>query len=410
MMTTNSPRPLHLCDETSPFALTGAIFAIDRYAVEEASAILRNAAGNFYINDKPTGAVVGQQPFGGARASGTNDKAGSYLNLIRWCFAPDNQRDVHSAERLQISVHGLIGWNMQIEAGSGQLPAFFVGAARNLNSLRVSDVIHIIMTLGETTSPDRGTETKMTDMTLETSVENLQRAGLPLKAESPKMFDRISARYDFLNHFLSFGQDFLWRKAVGRIVASGPHRRVLDLACGTCDLLFSAFKEAPDIELGVGIDPARRMLGIGAQKTARQPFTDRIELAAGDGLSLPVADGSFDCAMISFGIRNIPDVPGALSELHRSLVWSGRLIVLEFSLPKNSVIRALYLFYFRKILPLLGGLISGDRRAYSYLNRTVETFFEPEEFSRQMETAGFSRITTQPLTLGVATIYVGVKE
>jgi len=253
-------------------------------------------------------------------------------------------------------------------------------------------------------------EADVINITLETTVDDLQRAGLTPKAESPKMFDRISGRYDFLNHFLSFGQDYLWRRAVGRIVASGPHERVLDLACGTCDLLFSAFREASDIELGVGIDPAPRMLGIGAEKTAQKPFANRVELAVGDGLSLPVVDGSFDCAMISFGIRNIPDVPRALSELHRSLERNGRLIVLEFSLPKNRLFRSLYLFYFRNVLPLLGGLISGDRRAYTYLNQTVETFFEPREFSRQMESVGFSRIMIQPLTLGVATIYVGVKK
>lgn len=252
--------------------------------------------------------------------------------------------------------------------------------------------------------------TNVAEMTLDSVMDDLKKAGLPPKAESPRMFDRISRRYDLLNHLLSFGQDFLWRRAVGRIAASGPHERVLDLACGTCDLLFAAFQRAPDIKLGLGIDPARKMLALGAEKASRKPYSNRISLAVGDGMSLPMADDSVDCAMISFGIRNIPETSTALSELHRVLTRRGHLIVLEFSLPSNRVIRPFYLSYFRHILPRIGGLISGDSTAYSYLNKTVERFFEPEEFQTLLQEAGFGKIQVRPLTFGVATIYVGVKQ
>lgn len=303
----------------------------------------------------------------------------------------------------------MLSYLQDSEPGALALPASSVGAAQKLNSLRAFGVIHIITLLDLNAVSIRNMGTNVTEMTLDSVMDDLKKAGLPPKTESPRMFDRISRRYDLLNHLLSFGQDIVWRRAVAKIVASGPHDRVLDLACGTCDLLLAAFQKAPDIELGIGIDPARKMLALGAEKASSKPYSDRVSLAVGDGMALPMVDDGVDCAMISFGIRNIPETSTALRELHRVLAPGGRLIVLEFSLPSNRTIRQLYLCYFRHILPRIGGLISGDSKAYSYLNKTVEGFFEPQEFRKLLQEAGFDEIQIRPLTFGVATIYVGMK-
>jgi demethylmenaquinone methyltransferase/2-methoxy-6-polyprenyl-1,4-benzoquinol methylase len=226
---------------------------------------------------------------------------------------------------------------------------------------------------------------------------------------SHRIFDRISSRYDLLNHLLSLGQDIRWRREVAVMIGQSPHRTILDLACGTCDLILSAFKYNRDIQMGIGIDMAEKMLTIGRDKVSSRRFNGRIWLVRGDGLQLPLDDNSIDLAVVSFGIRNMPDPIKALYELFRVLRRDGRLLVLEFSIPGNQAFRAVYILYFRHLLPLIGGLISGDRAAYSYLNRTVETFPYGEAFRRMAEAAGFANIRLRPLSLGIATIYCGDK-
>jgi demethylmenaquinone methyltransferase/2-methoxy-6-polyprenyl-1,4-benzoquinol methylase len=224
------------------------------------------------------------------------------------------------------------------------------------------------------------------------------------------MFDRISKRYDLLNHLLSFGQDFLWRKKVAILMKELPHSTVLDLACGTCDLILIALKHNSDIELGMGVDLSGKMLSIGQRKVRSKSLSNQIALVKGDGMSLPIAAGIFDFAMISFGIRNMPEPDRALAELYRALKPGGSLAVLEFSIPSNGIIRSVYLFYFRRLLPWIGGLISGDRGAYTYLNKTVETFYTQESFCSMMTKAGFSDVRTVRLSFGVAAIYLGLKR
>jgi len=229
----------------------------------------------------------------------------------------------------------------------------------------------------------------------------------PSKADSHKMFDRISSRYDLLNRILSLGIDSLWRRRLALMMREYSHRTVLDLACGTCDLVLSSFRRNPDIECGIGIDMAGRMLDIGKRKIHNRGLSNRISLSLGDGMELPLADRSIDFAMISFGIRNMVDPAKALAELRRVLTPDGHLAVLEFSIPENRIFRALYLLYFRKLLPLIGGIVSGDRFAYNYLNRTVETFYYGKAFCEMMRAAGFGDIRSRPLTFGIATIYIG---
>ncbi len=229
------------------------------------------------------------------------------------------------------------------------------------------------------------------------------------RADSYRMFDRISPRYDFLNHLLSFGRDRGWRREVSRIVRESRHQSILDLACGTCDLILSAFEENDDIHCGVGIDMAGKMLSIGKEKVSRKHLDARICLVRGDGMRIPLGRETVDLAMIAFGIRNMNDPHKSLSEIHRVLKSGGRLVVLEFSIPKNRVSRVAYLAYFRYILPLVGGILSGDLRAYRYLNRTVENFFSDSAFGRMMENAGFRDLRFMPLTFGITTIYSGDK-
>ena len=230
----------------------------------------------------------------------------------------------------------------------------------------------------------------------------------PSRKEVFRMFDRIAHRYDFLNHFLSLNRDKAWRKKLAAQLPEGDRLDVLDLATGTADQLLSLFASGR-VATGTGVDPAEKMLEIGREKIAGRGLADKIKLVTGSAEKIPAADGSFDAVTISFGIRNVTDVPRALAEMHRILRPGGRALILEFSLPKNGFIRRGYLLYFRKILPRLGGLISGDRYAYRYLNETVETFPYGEAFCALMREAGFVDVAAKPLTFGVATIYRGDK-
>ena len=221
------------------------------------------------------------------------------------------------------------------------------------------------------------------------------------------MFDRIAHRYDLLNRMLSFGQDSLWRRRVARLLPKGSDLHLLDLATGTADLLLSLQRRSERIEFGVGLDMAGRMLAIGRQKIARSKQDDNLTLVRSDACRLPFCDGTFNAVAIAFGIRNVIDIPLALREMHRVLKPNGRALILEFSLPENRFVRNIYLLYFRHILPTVGALISGDSQAYRYLNETVETFPSGQDFCQLMETAGFTNVKANRLTLGVATIYQG---
>jgi len=224
-----------------------------------------------------------------------------------------------------------------------------------------------------------------------------------------KMFDRIAHRYDLLNRLLSFGQDVIWRKRVAKHLPDRRELHVLDVATGTGDLLITLFEQNPNVQSGVGIDMAEKMLEFGRPKLEKRGVVDRFSLQTGNAMDIPFAENVFDAATISFGIRNVANVLGGLQEMRRVLKNNGRAIVLEFSLPKNKLMRHLYLFYFRHILPRLGGLISGDSFAYRYLNETVETFPYGEAFCDLMRRAGFQNVQMTPLTFGIATIYQGDK-
>ncbi len=233
---------------------------------------------------------------------------------------------------------------------------------------------------------------------------------IPTKVDSPALFDRISPRYDFLNHLLSAGMDIRWRRRVAKLAGEARPDVVLDLACGTCDQILAVLKAGDGIKLGCGIDMSEKMLQIGADKVANKHLDDRICLTRADGQDLPLAGDTVDFATISFGIRNLPDPRRGLAEFRRVLKPGGTVAVLEFSLPTSRMVRMVYLFYFRWILPWVGALVSGDSRAYRYLNRTVEGFLHGKEFCAMLTDAGFGQVKMIPLSLGIATIYLGVKH
>ena len=225
-----------------------------------------------------------------------------------------------------------------------------------------------------------------------------------------RMFDRIAGRYDLLNRLLSFRQDVAWRKKVAALLPQKDQLAVLDLATGTGDLLLSMQQHAPRITSGVGLDMAGEMLKYALFKTKEKNLSDTLTYIRGDAVNIPFADHSFDAVTIAFGIRNVTDVLKSLGEMFRILSDDGKALILEFSLPRNRLVRAGYLFYFRHILPLVGGLISGDSYAYRYLNKTVETFPYGKEFCILMENAGFSDVKEHRMTFGIATIYEGRKS
>jgi demethylmenaquinone methyltransferase/2-methoxy-6-polyprenyl-1,4-benzoquinol methylase len=232
----------------------------------------------------------------------------------------------------------------------------------------------------------------------------------PPRTDIWRMFDRIARRYDLLNRLLSFGQDIRWRKKVAQFLNNTDNQHVLDLATGTGDQLISLYKNSTRIERAVGTDLAVNMLEIGREKIKKQQLDNSITLKEGNVESINFADNTFDAVSISFGIRNVMNVSQSLSEMYRVLKSSGRVLILEFSIPKNRLVRKVYLLYFRYILPIVGSVISGDGYAYKYLNQTVETFPYGDNFCHLMVNAGFQKVFMYPMSFGIATIYVGEKD
>lgn len=223
----------------------------------------------------------------------------------------------------------------------------------------------------------------------------------------PDMFDSIAPRYDLANRVLSARFDVGWRHRALRALDPQPGHVVLDLCTGTGDFGLAALR-FPGVRV-VGLDVARAMVRIGREKIRRAGLDDRFRFGVADAESLPLADGTVDGALIAFGIRNVVDRPRALRELARVLRPGARLVILEFGLPPNRLVHSLYIFYFRRILPLIGGVLSGNRGAYEYLPASVERFPEPELFCSLEREAGFRHAVWERLTSGIVTLYVATK-
>jgi len=216
------------------------------------------------------------------------------------------------------------------------------------------------------------------------------------------MFGSIARRYDLANHVLSCGCDFLWRKRAARIVAALNPKNVVDLAAGTGDLTLALEKAVPESEI-VAADFSEEMLAVAKMKGVRRVVT-------ADVLNLPFADGSFDCLTIAFGLRNIKDWSAALREMARVLTANGHLLVMEFSLPRMSILRALYRFYLHQLVPILGSLLTGKKSAYDYLGDSIEQFPGGETMLRLIEANGFRDAAAEQLTGGIVTIYTATKK
>lgn len=224
-----------------------------------------------------------------------------------------------------------------------------------------------------------------------------------------EMFDAISPTYDRINLILSMGIDRYWRKKMGAFLPVQENIFLLDCATGTGDQIFSLMDNSPVISSAVGIDFASNMLDIAKEKTDKKSYRHKVSFRQASAMEIPYPESTFDCATVSFGIRNVSDVPLCLTEVFRVLKRGGKFLVLEFSIPKNPLIKTGHLFYLRRFLPAIGGLISKNKQAYSYLNRTIETFPSGESFLQLLQAAGFAKTRAHPLTFGIATIYEGHK-
>jgi len=221
-------------------------------------------------------------------------------------------------------------------------------------------------------------------------------------------FSSISKDYDFLNSLLSFNIDRYWRWVTTRMLREFPEGPVLDLCAGTLPLALELTRQAPDRQV-LAVDFCEDMLRAGIKTLPRDDRPRRIQPVSGDGEKIPVAGSSVWGITVAFGVRNLSRTDEGLREMHRVLKPEGKLLILEFSRPRNPLIKPLYNFYLNRVLPRLAGLISGDKEAYEYLAGSIAGFYEPEELLQMMREAGFARAFRRPLTFGIVTIYVGVK-
>ncbi len=224
-----------------------------------------------------------------------------------------------------------------------------------------------------------------------------------------EMFSRISPKYDFLNHFLSVNIDKGWRRLVGKKLKEVLDRKesvVLDVACGTGDL--SVELQTNATAKIIGTDFCRPMLEIAAEKNQKENVS--IPYIEADALSLPFADASFDAVTIAFGLRNLANWEDGLRELLRVLKPNGKLVVLEFSSPIVPGFRQIFQFYFKGILPKIGGALSGSRGAYEYLSESVSRFPDQKNLAKMMRETGFSDVEYKNLTGGIAAIHIGTRK
>ena len=218
------------------------------------------------------------------------------------------------------------------------------------------------------------------------------------------VFDSIARRYDLANCLLSFGMDSYWRRAAVRLAGAKEGARVLDMCCGTGDLLFRFAKSGVEFGRLVGCDFSGEMIEIAKNK--EKSGTGEIEWLVGDCCKTEFADGSFDIVICGFGVRNMEELGAGLREMHRVLGEGGRACILEFSLPKTWFLRLLYRFYLGKVLPIVGGLVTGKFEAYRYLARTVASWDEKIDMGAELRAAGFSEVLVKKLSLGIATVYI----
>mgnify|MGYP001417258798 CR=1 FL=1 len=221
------------------------------------------------------------------------------------------------------------------------------------------------------------------------------------------MFDNIAKNYDLLNHTLSFGMDYHWRKVAISKIKNNP-KKILDVATGTADFAIAASKiKGASI---TGIDISQGMLNIGKEKIKKRRLLDRIELQIGDSEKLPYKDKTFDAITAGFGVRNFENLNKGLAEMYRVMNSGGICVILEPSKPRKFPLKQIYNVYFHKILPFIGKLISNDNRAYTYLPDSVEFFPSGKRFIDELKNVGFENCKHIPLSFGIVDLYVAIKK
>jgi demethylmenaquinone methyltransferase/2-methoxy-6-polyprenyl-1,4-benzoquinol methylase len=221
------------------------------------------------------------------------------------------------------------------------------------------------------------------------------------------LFDSIAYRYDLLNHLLSGGIDFYWRRRAVEHLKDVHPKRILDVATGTADFAIATLRLKP--QEVIGVDIAEEMLKLGRAKVKKKGLDSIISLRTGEAEKLQFETDFFDSAIVAFGARNFENLEQGLTEMHRVLRPGGKIVVLEFSRPRHFPFKLLYLFYFRSILPFVGRMISKNNEAYEYLPDTVMKFPDGNDFLSILHKMGFSNCLEERLTFGIASIYTGVK-
>ena len=226
------------------------------------------------------------------------------------------------------------------------------------------------------------------------------------KKQVTKMFDNIANSYDLLNHTLSLGMDNVWRKIAIKKINNNP-ATILDIATGTGDFAISATKYT-NANI-TGVDISQGMLDVGVKKITKQRLTDRIQLQLADSENLPFQDNSYDAVTAGFGVRNFEDLNKGLTEIYRTLKSGGIVTILEPSEPTHFPLKQFYKLYFHHILPFIGGIISKDKKAYTYLPNSVNAFPSGNNFLIELDKVGFKKSKHIPLTFGIVSLYVAIK-
>ncbi|MEH6306091.1 bifunctional demethylmenaquinone methyltransferase/2-methoxy-6-polyprenyl-1,4-benzoquinol methylase UbiE [Olivibacter sp. CPCC 100613] len=228
------------------------------------------------------------------------------------------------------------------------------------------------------------------------------------KQQVATMFNNISKTYDFLNHFLSFGIDIVWRKKAIKSLRSLQPKKMLDVATGTGDFAFEAINTLKPDKV-IGVDISEGMLKVAKEKIAKRGVGDKFEVVLGDSEGLPFDNASFDAVTVAFGVRNFENLEKGLADICRVLKPGGQAVILEFSNPKSFPMKQLYGVYSSTLMPFFGRLFSKDREAYSYLPESVVQFPDGERFTSILTRVGFSKTVCRPQTFGICTIYIGTK-
>jgi len=233
-------------------------------------------------------------------------------------------------------------------------------------------------------------------------------SSLSKKEQVADMFNSIAFRYDFLNRFLSAGIDITWRKKAIRQLTALQPQTVLDVATGTADVALMTYDLLHPKKI-IGIDISEGMLNLGRKKITARNLDNTIQLFTGDSENIGFQADTFDAITVAFGVRNFQNLSKGLEEMRRVLKPGGKLVVLEFSKPKNVLFKGVYNIYMNNIAPGFGKMVAKNKDAYQYLNDSVQAFPEGDSFLGIMKEAGFNQTYLQKLTLGICTIYCGTK-